>query len=305
MNPNEKKYLKDFYNKLRDNIRRERCLKQKSVLVTFLESRSASRFKFLKNSTIHSSLVPNDVFMALLSNGYIQALSNINTYVITAKGVWQSENDLDIVNEEKLLSHINNKYFSGKPPGSNIKNELDDREKTIVLAMISARTFSNQSSANLKKNESVKNKWKEILEKSYDLLFKQNQIKKLEKESFFSKKGNEHIASSIFRHNNKIVQKTRGIYEYKGNYQYFLNLYENAQFSTEKLSYLFWKIFQGEIDSKSVDVIAQYCNNISNKESIYLFNMKEHIFSMPFYDSLIKDSLLDSITSKSKWAKIQ
>jgi len=304
MSAEEKRYLKDFYKKLRDNMRRERSLKRNSVLVSFLESRSASRFKLLKSSTIHSSLVPNDILMSLLSKGYIQVLSNINTYAITAKGVWESEQDLEIIDEEKLLSHINNKYFTGKAPGSNVKNELDDKEKTILLAMVLARTFSEKSSADLKKTEIVKNKWKEILEKSYDLLSNQNRIKKLVKESFFSKKGNEHIASSIFRHNNRMVQKTRGIYEYKGNYQYYLNLYEESQFSTEKLSYLFWKIFNGEIDSSSVDAITEYCNEISKKESIYLFDMNEHVFSMPLYDSLIKDSLLDSIASKAKWAKI-
>ncbi|MCK4477384.1 hypothetical protein KAU88_02510 [Candidatus Bathyarchaeota archaeon] len=303
MNSEEKRYLKDFYNTLRDNIRRERSLKSKSVLVSFLESRSASRFKLLKNSTIHSSLIPNEILMSLLSKGYIQVLSNINTYVVTAKGVWENEQDLDIINEDKLLSYINTKYFTGKPPGSKFKNDLDDKEKTILLAMVSARAFSENSLADLKKSEMVKNKWKEILEKSYDLLYSQNQIKK-SKESFFNKKGNEHVASSIFRHNNLMVQKTRGIYEYKGNYQYFLNLYENSEFSTEKLSYLFWKIFKGEIDSNSVDVIVEYCNDISNKESIYLFDMKEHIFSMPIYDSLLKDNLLDSLASKAKWAKI-
>ncbi len=305
MNDEEKRYLKDFYNLLRVNMRRQRSLKRNSVLISFFETRSASRFKWLKNSTIHSSLVPNDVLIPLLSKGYIQVLSNINTYAITAKGVWVSEQDLEIMNEENLLSYINNKYFTGKPPGSNVKNDLDDKEKTILLAMISARSFSEKSLTDLKKSEIVKDKWQEILEKSYDLLLSQNQITKLEKELFFNKKGNEHVASSIFRHNNQMVQKTLGIYEYKGNYQYYLNLYEESQFSTEKLSYLFWKIFKGKIDLDSVDAIAEYCNEISKKESIYLFDMKEHVFSMPVYDSLLKDSLLDSIASKARWAKIR
>jgi len=303
MDSEEKRYLKEFYGKLRDNIRRKTSLKRQSVLVSFLESRSASRFKFLKNSTIHSSLVPNDILMALLSKGYIQALININSYAITAKGVWEIEQDLGTMNEEKLVSYINTKFFTGKPPGSKFKSDLDDKEKTILLAMVSTRAFSENSLADLKKSETVKNKWKEILEKSYDVLYNLKQIKK-SKESIFNKKGNEPVASYIFRHNDKMVQKTRGIYEYKGNYQYFLNLYEDSKFSTEKLSYLFWKIFKGRIDSNSVDIISKYCNDISNKESIYLFDMKEHIFSMPIYDSYIKDSLLDSITSKAKWEKI-
>jgi len=303
MNDEEKRYLKDFYKLLRDNMRRERSLKRNSVLISFFESRSASRFRLLKNSTIHSSLVPNDVLISLLSKGYIQVLSSINTYAITAQGVWVSEQDLETINEENFLSYINSKYFTGKPPGSNFKPELDDKEKIILFAMISARAFSEKSSADLK-TEIIKDKWLEILEKSYDLLYSQNQITKLKKDLFFKKRGNEHVASSIFRHNNRMVQKTLGIYEYKGNYQYYLNLYSVSQFSIESLSYLFWKIYKGKIVFDAVDTIAEYCNEISKKESIYLFDMKEHIFSMPIYDSLLKDGLLDSIASKAKWAKI-
>jgi len=303
MDSEEKRYLKEFYGKLRDNIRREKSLKRKSVLVSFLESRSASRFKLLKKSTIHSSLVPNEILMALLSKGYIQALININSYAITAKGVWEIEQDLETMNEEKLISYINAKYFTGKPSGSKSKNDLEDKEKIILLAMVASRAFSENSLADLKKSETVKNKWKEILENSYDVLYNLKQIKK-SKESIFDQKGNEHVASYIFRHNDKMVQKTRGIYEYKGKYQYFLNLFEDSEFHAEKLSYLFWKIFKGRIDSNSVDIISKYCNDISNKESIYLFDMKDHIFSMPIYDSYIRDSLLDSITSKARWEKI-
>jgi hypothetical protein len=304
MGDNEKTCLKNFYNLLRDNMRREKSLKGSSVIISFLETRSASRFKLLNNSTIPSSLVPNDILTTLLSKGYVQALGNINTYAITARGVWHWEQDMGLINEESLLSYINEKFFAGKPLGSNIKSDLDDKEKTILLAMISARAFSEKSSADLKRSEIVKDKWQEILEKSYNMLSSQSMITRLKKEDFFDKTGNEHIASSIFRHNNQMVQKTLGIYAYKGNYQYYLNLYENSTFSTEKLSYLFWKIFKGDIDVDSVNLITEYCNGISSRESIYLFDMKEHIFSMPTYDSLLKDSLLDSIASKTRWTKI-
>ena len=67
---------------------------------------------------------------------------------------------------------------------------------------------------------------------------------------------------------------------------------------------LFWKIFKGALSSDSVDLIIEFCKEISSKESIYLFDMKEHVFSMPKFDSVIRASLLDSVVSKSKWAKI-
>jgi hypothetical protein len=304
MNENEKDYLKKFYSSLRDNLRREKSLKGNSVLISFLETRSASRYKLLSNSTISSALVPNEILMSLLSKNYLQVLGDINTYAMTAKGVWHYELEAEIMNEETLLSYINDKFFVDKSPGANVKSDLDDKEKVILFAMISARAFSQKSSADLKRSDLVKDKWQEVLEKSYDALLGLRSIARLKKVDFLGKTGNEHIASSIFRHNNHMVQKTRGIYAYTGKYEYYLDLYENSVFSSDKLSYLFWKIFKGDISSNSVDSITEFCNRVSSRESIYLFNMGEHIFSMPTYDALLKDSLLDSIISKAKWAKI-
>jgi len=304
MKENEKDYLKKFYCLLRDNLQREKSLKAHSILISFLESRSASRYKLLSSSTISSNLVPNDILMSLLTKREIQVFGNIETYAITGKGVWDYEQDAGLMNEESLLSYINEKFFSGNYPSSNIKTDLDDREAVILLAMIAARTFSEKSAVDLKKNDVVKGKWQEVLDKSYDLLYRLHTIAKLKKEDFLGKTGNEHVVSSIFRHNNHCVQKTRGIYAYRGHYEYYLDLHRDSSFSQEKLSYLFWKIFKGNISLDSVDLIIEYCNKISSRESIYLFDMKNHIFSMPTYDSLLKDSLFDSIVSKAKWSKV-
>ena len=304
MNENKIDYLKKFYNLLRDNLLREKSLKAKSILISFLETRSASRYKLLSNSTIPSNLIPNDILLSLSDKKQIQILGNIGTYTITANGVWDYEQSLGLMNEENLMSYINEKYFSDTYSSSNLKKNLDDRETIILFAMIATRAFSEKSSVNLKKDNVVKGKWQEVLEKSYDLLSSLYKIKKLKKEAFLDNTGNEHIVSSIFRHNNHCVQKTRGIYAYKMNNEYYLDLYKDSNFSQEKLSYLFWKIFEGSISSDSVDLIIDFCKEISGKESIYLFDMNEHIFSMPTFDSIIKDSLLDSVLSKIKWAKI-
>lgn len=304
MNEAEKDYLKRFYCLLRDNLQREKSLKASSILISFLETRSASRYKLLSNSTIPSHLVPKETLMSLLTKKQIQVLGDIGTYAITAKGAWDYEQDAGLMSEESLLSYINEKFFSGKYPASSIKSDLDDREAVILFAMISARAFSDKSSVDLKKNDIVKEKWQEVLEKSCDLLHKLHAIIKLKKEDFLSKTGNEHVVSSIFRHNNHSVQKTRGIYAYRGNYEYYLDLYRDSSFSQEKLSYLFWKIFKGNISLDSVDSIIEYCNEISRRESIYLFDMKDHVFSMPTYDSLLRDCLLDSVISKAKWSKV-
>ena len=60
----EKEYLKRFYSILRDNLRREKSLKGNSILTSFLETRSASRYKVLGASTLLSTSVPEDVLLS-------------------------------------------------------------------------------------------------------------------------------------------------------------------------------------------------------------------------------------------------
>jgi len=296
---NEKDYLSKFYSLIHDNLKRERRLRNKSVLLSFLRTQSASRYKLLRKSTIGSTLIPSHILTSLLTKGLIQCIEDIDTYAITAKGVWNYEQDIDLIDEESLLSYINDKYFIPKT-----RSDLDDKEKIILFMMISTRTFSEKSLVDLKRSDVVKNKWKEMLEKSYDVLCDLDFIAKLKKGKFLDKRGNVHVVSSIFRHNNQMVQKTRGIYSYSRKQEYYLDLCRNSIFAQDKLSYLFWKIFKGDISSSSANDIINYCNEVSRKESIYLFDMPEHIFSMPTYDTIIKDGLVDSMVSKNKWAKI-
>jgi len=295
----EENHLKRFYISLSDNLRREKRSRENSVLLSFLKTRSASRYRLLRKSALNSALIPREVLTTLLSKGFIQCIEGIDSYSITAKGVWHYEREKDLMNQETLLSYINDEYFI-----PTIKGDLNDREKVILFMMISTRTFSEKSTVDLHKRDAVKDKWREMLERSYDLLDDLNILMKPDKESFLGKKGNIHVVSSIFRHNNQMVQKTRGIYIYTGKHEYYLNLYKNSNFSQNNLSYLFWKVFKGDIPSESVDRVIEYCNEISKEESIFLFDMPEHAFSMPKYDTMIKDGLMDSIISRDKWSRI-
>ena len=299
INMSEEDYLGKFYALLHDNLRREGNLRESSILLCFLKTQSASRYRLLRKSTLDSISIPTPVLTSLLTKGLIQCIENIDTYAITAKGVWYIEHASDLVDEESLLEYINDKYFIAKA-----NSDLTEKEKVILFTMISARTFSEISSVDLKWVDSIKDKWKELLEKTYDKLHSMDLIIKLVKEDFLGQKGNVHVVSNIFRHNNQMVQKTMGIYSYNRKQEYYLDLYKDPTFSQEKLSYLFWKIFRGDISTESVDNIVDFCNDISSKESIYLFDMGKHLFSMPIYDVRVKDALMDSIISKNIWAKI-
>ena len=97
------------------------------------------------------------------------------------------------MNEDIFLSFINKKYFASNTSSSLDKKELDDREKVILYTLIAARAFSKDSCADLKAKDTVKDKWLELLERSYDNLVSLRVITKLSKADFLLKTGNEHL----------------------------------------------------------------------------------------------------------------
>jgi hypothetical protein len=307
MNETEKHALRKFYDRLRENLKTEKHkqdLVQDSVLITLLKTQSATRYRLLNKSALMSIDISAEGLSTLLDNGYVQSTGDFGSYVITAKGVWQFEHELGLLNEEKLLSYLTENYFTTKNQLPLSKNDLNDKERVILLAMIAARAFSKDSAADLKKSEVARDKWKDILGGSFDVLNGMGLVSKTEKTAFIHTRGNEHIANSVFRHNTHMLQKTQAIYRYTREYKYYLDLYNNGVFSSDKLSYLFWKIFQGNIAQPYVDQIADFCNEVSSKECIFLFDMSKHKFGMPTYDRILKDSLLESIRARDKWSKI-
>lgn len=299
MDEQEIGYLNKFYSLLQDNLTRKKALKSNSVLISFLQTLGADRYKYLKNSTLPSYLIPDTVSGSLLEKGLIQCVEKIDALAITAEGVWVYEKRAGLINEKNLLTYINEKYFISK-----INKNLSLNEKVILLTMIAARAFSEESAINLKKSDTIKDRWQEILVRAYDFIVLLGAFPKNQKESFLDTGGNMHPVSSLFRHNTKMVQKTFGYYKYNRKEEYYLEVFQNSNLSLEKLSYLFWQLFkENDLSQDSINLIANFCNEISNKESIYLFDMDKHIFSLPKYDIIIKDALLDSFMHKQKWEK--
>jgi len=307
MNETEKHALRRFYDRLRENLkaeRRKQDLVEDSVLITLLKTQSATRYRLLSKSTLKSIDVSAEGLSTLLENGDVQSTGDFDSYVVTAKGVWRFERELGLLNEEKLLSYLTDNYFTTKNLLPKSKNDLNDRERVILLTMIAARAFSKDSAVDLKKGDVARDKWKDIFGGSFDILNGMGLVTNIQKSALIDNRGNEHIVVGVFRHNNQMVQKTQAIYRYTGEYEYYLDLCKDGAFSCDKLSYLFWKIFQGNIAQPYVDQIVDYCNEVSSKESIFLFDMSKHVFGMPAYDRILKDSLLDSIRAKDRWSKI-
>jgi len=299
MNQNEIKYLMKFYDVLYDNLERENKLKDKSVLISFLRTNKTPRYKLLTKSAIASSKIPNKIINFLLSEQLIASTNEIESYTITAKGVLTIENEKGRLDEDSFISYINKEYFTIEK-----QKKVTDNEKVVLFSMIAARTFSDKSPLHLETGSSSVDKWKQILDLSCDELISLKVIPKTTKNKLYSKTGNEHVVSNLIRHNIYLSPKIKGIYHSMGSQNYYLDIYDDSKISNDKLSYLFWKIFNGNLNSESIEQIAKFCNKLSDDMSIYIFNLDVHIFSTPKYDMIVKDCLKDSMISKTKWENL-
>ena len=299
MDKNVKHYLNKFYDSLYDNLERNSKIKHNSIILSTLETPPAKNkvYTVLSNSSKTSAKIPTDIVDTLLLEGLIQDTDKINTYTITAKGIWVTEKDKGALDDEYLISTIGKKYFTieTKP--------INEKEKVILFAMIAARTFSDKSCIDLKKDSSTIDAWKDIVDKACDKLLLLGVISEKTRNDLYGKAGNEHVVQGLFRRNTDLQRKVKGIYQVSGTKKYWLNLYDESDFSQNELSYLFWVIFDGNLSGESRDEIINFCNEISNDKCIFVFDIHKHIFSNPQYNIIIKDCLIDSIVSKNKWER--
>lgn len=294
--------LKQFYSRLYENTRSKLSRSQKSILLYFLKSRDATRFSLLRKSAISSLLLDNQSVENLLNAGYIQGMNELNTYTITAKGVWYMEKQEGIIDEKLIIDYIQENFFTLLK-----KEKMDNTEKVILLSLILSRAFSKISCVDLNKADYIKNGWLDVLKIAFDIVKKYkayDDTKKFNKEDMFKTRANVHIVSYLFRHNNKMKQKTKDIYSYTGDQQYYLNLYKNKKFNKNDLGYLFYILFKGNLTIKQIENISELCDKVSDDQSLYLFDVATHEFAHPKYNTVIKEALIDSISKKSIYDKL-
>lgn len=288
-------FLEKFYQKLYDNLEKLNKLKENSIIISFLYIKSNDQYRLLNESSIFSYKIPKEIINNLQERKLIRNTDTLNNYVITAKGIWDIENKKNILNEIKLINYIDNKFFnvyklSEKP--------LTDKQKVILFSMLAARTFSEKSSIDLKKDESVMNTWKEIVDKSYETLTSLHIISELDKDDLFGKKenkGNEKPVSHLYRHTDELPKKTRGLFKAIGKQKYFLDVSKDSEISKDSLGFLFKQIFESKVLSLTeINEIDTFCQEIAFTKNIYVFDPREHIFSKPEYDEIIRETLLDS-----------
>lgn len=292
MKMKEDKYLELMYDKLYGTLLlKDKKIKENSLLFTFFDIKSNDRLRLLIEGGTISSDIPLNIKKKLLNNKYIRETSEVNIISLTAKGIFHVEKLKEKLNHESIIEKIDHKFFN---LFHEVQRELTEKEKIIILSLISARAFSIDSTADLKRSNKAQEEWGEIFVKCYHFLKKLNIITKLTEEDLFGKKGLEHPVSNVFRHTDSLPKLTRTVFSAPGNQKYFLNLYEKDYLDLEKLRYILKKIFKDlNIDYSLANEISEFFRDITYTKDVYLFDQKKHIFSDIKYDKIINDLLRD------------
>lgn len=291
------RHLQKMYEAYKDHLEMKKKLQSRSILISSLKVKSNERFRPLNDSARTAAKMPSDILLELKENGMVRHTGDATSFTISGKGIWFIERKNGIIDENILIDFIDDHYFnlfeSGKP--------LTDREKVIVFGLLATRAFSQDSAADMRKDDYVKDAWKEIMESSFEKLREVGAIKGLKPEDLMPKEGIEHPASHLIRHTDSLPRKTRAIFKASGKNGYYLDLYRDDRLSVEKLAYMFWLVLGKSIDSDSIENISEYCRYVVYNKSIYVFDLDVHKFSTPEYDELVRSGIMESIVLRPQW----
>lgn len=284
--------LNKLYTKLKDVCVRtqQKKINGSIYLALFDASSKNKRMRVLIDSAVPSTTLTLSDLDRFMESNYIQYIDEYKNLVLTSKGIWEIEKNLNIINEDRLISFINKKLFDCF---KSINQSLQDKEKVLLFVAISVRTFSKSSSVDLAKSERINSYWKDAVEKSHKFLYENKIISNdILKDLFSGKSGKTTLYPVIhcFRYSADIPKKTNGMYV-ADNSKYYLNIYQNDGIDISKLVFLFSLIFKEHINSELIKNIYEHCCTMSYEKSVEVFSLEEHPFASSTYDDLIYKAL--------------
>jgi len=290
-----KDILSMLYDKLYEQLNKNKKLKNKSVLISLMSLKSNKRLEVLLTSAIDNNTpFSNAIDRELIREEYIIPVSDGDgkKYILSGKGIWNVEKEK--INTDILIEYIDKKFFGiyRKKP------KLSDKEKVIILSFISLGAFSNRQMIDLKTDNLTKDKINDVLNNSLEFLQQHNIISSTFSENdLYGKPGNEHPVSHVIRHTDALPKKTTGIYTVIYPQKYYLEIYgsNKKEFQIDRLVYLYKLIF----GNKLIDILddfIQFVTDIYSKYSVYVF--KNMIFSTIELKESLQDAFHEYVLKK-------
>lgn len=298
-----------FYDRLQSIVRentnssKSTFEKNPSIIIILLKMTRNNRVRILNEaSTVPST--SKDVLEYLRKQNYIRPTMAFSKYTLTAQGIWEIENALKYVSLEKLLEYIDSGMES-------VVKKLSDKEKVILFTLLSLRAFS-QSTPLTRITDIQKEKSAEIMIKCADFLHNMGVISTTSEQIF--KGGNisdsEEPGSKLLRRMDKLPSNSRQIYRSGSgkSYSYWLDLYdeESEVIQMERLSYIFWKIFEESLEYEKQEMVVRFCDEILLEYKNYIYDdevYEKFRFSDPLYSKTLSDALFNVIDYQEQWKR--
>jgi len=284
--------LNNFYNKLKNNILRDRKLMNDSVLWTLIQVQAKKREEYLNTSFYSSDKFSSGVLKELLNLEFIdssQANNGELVFTMTAHGIWEIEKNNNSFSEIDLINFIQEKYFKF----SASQKPFEDKEKIAVLALLCIRNFSYKVSMDLN-TEKNRERWEKIFNKVFYFLNNEGFLKDKYNsfENFINKNGSEHPVQTLMRHLNDLHIKSGRIYDSsKNNSTYILNIFEGNKLHIDRLKYIFKLVFPNISNYQTALDIANFCIEIANNNAKYVITDFQFIDYK--HDEIIKEIITE------------
>ncbi|MEM0342762.1 MAG: hypothetical protein QXU73_00705 [Thermoplasmata archaeon] len=301
MNKELEKSLMKFYEGYRYQLETAGKLKpDASLLLTCLKMKKNDRYRPLAASAIDGNKIPPLMLAQLKEQRLIRSGEDVARYVITGRGIWEIERSKNLIDENTLLDFIDANYFGQLFEDAR---PLSDKEKVVLLAMIAARAFCEESSVDMKRDPQVNAAWLEVFKLSADKLRSIGAITATDEDLFSKNLKYEDTASHFIRHTDQLPRKTRAMFTASKRRvnQYFLQVSKDGVMDTDRLAYLIWLIAGKNLGPDTVEDFFSFCTSIAYDYSVRLFDHEKHVFARPHYDGLLRDAIIDSVISRHKW----
>ncbi len=296
--------LKRVYRRLHNALKVAKKLngKEPSVLLAMLDVKSNPRYQLLLDSAVRSGELDTRSLDQLLERQLIRPTDDMLGYSITARGIWEVEVRTEGFQDPVyLVDGLDDKFFAAlfeKP------KPLSDKEKIIILFMISIRAFNEWAAVDLRLGDQALDHMAQLIEKTHSFLLEQGNIQKLKKEDIFGKSGNEHPVFNLIRHTDKIPRKTRNIFSSLGDQKFCLKLFDEDELVLKELAFLLWLIFGERLDYAGQENLNKFCLSASREKSIYIFGPGAKHLCKPRFDGVIPDAYQEYLLGRERWGRL-
>jgi len=231
--------------------------------------------------------------------GLIKDSDEIDSYILTSKGIWYLEAKYEDFTE-RFLNYIDARFFE-----TTKRESISPRLKTALFSMATMRIFSINCTVDMRESANVKDEWWSILKKASEQLSKSGIVKEEEDlKNYKSKRESEHPALNIFRHSDKLPRATKGIFSKTGDLQYYLDVIDTTNLDfpdPEKLAYILYQIFSEKLDSFLAEIMYEFMCSFCRREGIKIQESLKVSYFQPEYDNIIQMAFDIALENKDAW----